>query len=198
LQKIFETLVSSYIQHQVGIADNFLNQSLANLLKSHLLSLHTDKLLLAAGTGNKAMLSHDLLVKSDKIYWLDKLHNNEHEKLFFVLLDEFITYLNSTCFTGITGYEFHYAIYEKGSFYKKHIDQFQNNKDRAFSMIIYLNDTWINSDGGELCLHHNKHDIQKINPISGKCIFFNSNEMLHEVLETQVPRLSITGWLKTN
>jgi SM-20-related protein len=47
--------------------------------------------------------------------------------------------MNETCYAGITGYEFHYAFYEEGSFYKRHVDQFQNNQGREFSMITYLN-----------------------------------------------------------
>jgi Rps23 Pro-64 3,4-dihydroxylase Tpa1-like proline 4-hydroxylase len=50
--------------------------------------------------------------------------------------------LNATCYTGITDYEFHYTLYEKGSFYKKHFDQFRNNDSRQYSMIMYLNTNW--------------------------------------------------------
>jgi Rps23 Pro-64 3,4-dihydroxylase Tpa1-like proline 4-hydroxylase len=69
--------------------------------------------------------------------------------------DHFILFLNSTCYTGITGYEFHYTLYEAGTFYKKHIDQFRNDKSRAYSMIMYLNAAWKEGDGGELFLGHN-------------------------------------------
>jgi SM-20-related protein len=119
-----------------------------------------------------------------------------YENLFFDLMDRFVAYLNSTCYTGITGYEFHYALYETGSFYKRHLDQFRSNKSRAFSMIMYLNADWETKDGGELCVYHADR-IQTIAPENGKCVFFRSNELEHEVLVTHKPRLSITGWLKT-
>jgi SM-20-related protein len=93
------------------------------------------------------------------------------------------------------GYEFHYALYEKDSFYKKHLDQFQNNKSRAFTMIMYLNVDWQEKDGGELCIYHDD-TVQRISPMNGKCVFFKSSELVHEVLLTHKPRLSITGWLK--
>lgn len=64
-------------------------------------------------------------------------------------------------------------------------------------MIMYLNEDWIPSDGGELCVYH-QNDTQIITPINGKCIFFKSNELEHEVLLSHKPRMSITGWLKTN
>ncbi len=189
-------MIDSFIASKVGIATDFLYPALAAALKSNLNTLYAGQQLLPAGIGNDSVQGHDLLIRSDKIYWLDPLHNDPSENEFFELMDQFVRYLNMTCYTGITGYEFHYAMYEKGSFYKKHLDQFRNNSSRAFSMIMYLNAGWQEQDGGELCIHHNDH-VEIISPVNGKCVFFNSSEQLHEVLPTQVPRLSVTGWLKT-
>lgn len=152
-------------------------------------------MLLPAGTGNDALVVHDTTFRSDKICWLDRSNNNLHENTFFDLMDAFVQYLNSTCYTGITGYEFHYALYEKGSFYKKHLDQFKNNTGRKYSMIMYLNDDWQQADGGELCLYQHGEQ-QKISPQNGKSVFFKSSELVHEVLVANKRRMSITGWLK--
>jgi SM-20-related protein len=196
LQTIFDCLIDSFIADKVGLADNFLNASLAAHLKENLISLYANNQLLAAGIGNEARLTHDKLLRNDKIYWLDRAHENPFEILFFELMDSFVSHLNRTCYTGITGYEFHYAMYEKGSFYKKHLDQFKSNKSRAFSMIMYLNLDWKAADGGELCIYHTDY-LQTISPMNGKCVFFKSSELEHEVLMTNQSRLSITGWLKT-
>ena len=134
-------------------------------------------------------------MRSDVIYWLDRKHNTTHENDFFDLVDAFVSHLNNTCYTGITGYEFHYALYEKGTFYKKHLDQFRNNDSRKYSMIMYLNDSWKEGDGGELNIHHTD-SVQSISPVNGKSVFFKSNELVHEVLMANKPRMSITGWLK--
>lgn len=197
MQNTFNTLIDSFIDNKVGITENFLSVALAAQLKENLYGLYQDKLLLAAGTGNETIVSHDQLVRSDKIYWLDRKHGNIHENSFFDLMDSFVSYLNSTCYTGITGYEFHYTLYEEGSFYKKHLDQFKNNDSRQYSMIIYLNADWQENDGGELCIHHSD-SLQKISPDNGKSVFFKSSELIHEVLITHKQRLSITGWLKIN
>ena len=197
MQTIFDSLIDSFIQDKVGIADDFLSKILSAHLKENLIALYTNKQLLLAGTGNLTGLTHDKLTRSDKIYWLDREHNNVHENSFFELMDSFVKYLNSSCYTGITGYEFHYTLYEKGSFYKRHLDQFRNNKSREYSMIMYLNDNWQQQDGGELCVFHSDH-LQTIAPRNGKCVFFKSSELEHEVLLTNQPRLSITGWLKTS
>lgn len=193
----FDDLVDSYLKDNVGLADNFLSEALAAHLRANLLSLLLEKQMHYAGIGNKANTVHSKSIRSDKIYWLDRNHNNEHENDFFDLMDRFVFYLNQTCYTGITGYEFHYALYEKGTFYKKHLDQFVNNKGRAFTMIMYLNLDWKLGDGGELCIYHVNRN-QSIAPLNGKCVFFKSSELQHEVLLSNQPRLSITGWLKSD
>lgn len=196
MQKIFDSLINSFIETKVGISENFLNQQLADELTTNLVNLYSENQMLSAGTGNNKDVSHDKTMRSDVIYWLDRKHDNIHENAFFDLMDSFISHLNSSCYTGITGYEFHYTLYEKGSFYKKHIDQFRNNSSRQYSMIIYLNKDWIPADGGQLALYQAGEMPQQIDPVSGKTVFFKSSELEHEVLITNKPRMSITGWLK--
>ncbi|WP_442591332.1 2OG-Fe(II) oxygenase [Pedobacter sp. AW31-3R] len=195
MQKIFNTLIDSFIDNNVGIAENFLSASLSSHLKDNMDNLFKNDLFLSAGTGNDTTVAHNKSVRSDRIYWLDRKHNDPWENDFFDLMDKFVSHLNSTCYTGITGYEFHYALYEKGSFYKKHLDQFRNNESRKYSMITYLNTDWQQEDGGELCVYH-KDSSQHISPLNGKSVFFKSSELEHEVLVANKPRRSITGWLK--
>lgn len=195
MENSFEALISSYIEHKVGICDHFLSDELANHLKKNLIALKKQDLLVEAGTGNSNVIAYDSAIRSDSIYWLDKKHNNEFENAFFVKIEAFITYLNESCYTGITGYEFHYSLYEEGNFYLKHLDQFQSNSSRKYSMISYLNQGWKPSDGGELLIHQLNNN-QTISPVQGRTVFFKSDELVHEVLVTQTTRMSITGWLK--
>jgi SM-20-related protein len=197
LEDTFNCLIDSYINNKVGIADHFLSDTLAADLKQNLISLFQQNQLLSAGIGNDRIVVNNQLVRGDSIYWLDRRHDTPCENVFFDLMDNFVTYLNQTCYTGITGYEFHYTLYQKGSFYKKHLDQFQNNDSRKYSMIMYLNTDWQAADGGELCIHQN-NTLQNISPENGRTVFFKSNELLHEVLCTQKSRMSITGWLKVD
>lgn len=197
MQKIFNTLIDSFIDNKVGIAENFLSAGLSAHLKDNLNTLYANKQLQSAGIGNDTIVAQQKSVRGDSIYWLDRKHNDPWENDFFDLMDEFVLYLNSTCYTGITGYEFHYALYEEGSFYKKHLDQFRNNESRKYSMITYLNTDWQEEDGGELCVHH-MDSTQNISPLNGKSVFFKSSELEHEVLVTHKPRMSITGWLKSD
>lgn len=193
----FEDLITSYIENKIGITEHFISDELADNLKQNLRDLNAASLLLTAGIGNSEKLSFNATIRKDVIYWLDKKHNNVFENEFFDKIDAFVLYLNESCFAGITGYEFHYSLYEKGDFYLKHLDQFKNNPSRKYSMISYLNSNWIESDGGELLIHQENNN-QKISPNQGKTVFFKSNELVHEVLVTQNTRMSITGWLKSD
>jgi SM-20-related protein len=195
LETIFNTLIDSYINDKVGIAEHFLNESLAGHLKENLTTLFTQNKMQHAGTGNNAIVDRNKLMRGDSIHWLDRAHNDVHENSFFDLMDEFIKYLNENCYTGISSYEFHYTLYAPGTFYKRHMDRFQNNDSRKFSMIMYLNTEWVIEDGGELCIHH-ESGLQNISPVNGKVVFFKSNELEHEVLMNHKNRMSITGWLK--
>ncbi|MEO6633451.1 MAG: 2OG-Fe(II) oxygenase [Mucilaginibacter sp.] len=189
---IFDELIDSYLATNVGTVSNFLSKTLSAHLADNITALYAGDLLLSAGTGNNKLVNHDKLVRSDKIYWLDRIHNDVYENIFFDRMDNFVAHLNSTCYAGITGYEFHYTLYEKGAFYKRHLDNFKENGTRAFSMIMYLNNE---VDGGELRIYQG-NSSSDISPNAGKSVFFKSNELEHEVLVTHLPRMSITGWLK--
>ncbi|MEO6868429.1 MAG: 2OG-Fe(II) oxygenase, partial [Ginsengibacter sp.] len=153
METIFNTLIDSFINDKVGIAEHFLNESLACHLKENLTSLFAQNKMQHAGTGNNIIVDRNKLMRGDSIHWLDRAHKDVHENDFFDLMDRFIKYLNENCYTGITSYEFHYTLYAPGTFYKKHMDRFQNNDSRKFSMIMYLNTDWVAEDGGELCIH---------------------------------------------
>lgn len=195
MDSAFHTIIEDFIANNIGVCELFLPVPLALELKKNLLDLIDNDALKLAGVGNDIAITKNKLLRNDKIYWLDTAHGNLFENKFLAIMDAFVVYLNTTCYTGITGYEFHYTLYPSGSFYRKHKDQFQNNDSRQFSMIFYLNTAWKSGDGGELCVYHDAA-TQLITPTNGKAVFFRSNELAHEVLETLVPRMSITGWFK--
>lgn len=197
MEDSFEVIIISFLKNKIGLSNDFLGALLSKQLQENLLALLLEKQLKVAGIGQKSSLVENKLIRNDLIYWLDRKHNDLHENTFFDFMDRFVQYLNETCYTGITSYEFHYAFYDKGSFYKKHLDQFKNNNSRVYSMIMYLNEDWQVGDGGELCVYP-LGEPQIISPLNGKCVFFKSNELEHEVLLSHQPRMSITGWLKSD
>lgn len=192
----YNTIIDSYLLDNIGIDNQFISKNLSTGLQQHLLHLQQHNFLLQAGIGNSIEKDTHQKIRSDKIYWLDKKNNNQFETQFLQHIDVFIAYLNSSCYTSINSYEFHYAIYDEGAYYKKHKDQFKNDTNRKFSLIHYLNDDWIATDGGELMLYQDEH-TKAIAPTAQKAVFFKSDEIEHEVLLTNKKRLSITGWLKS-
>lgn len=191
----FDLLIDSYLDNKIGIDPGFMSKSLSDGLQQNILQLQNDRMMTVAGIGNEAVKDQHQKMRGDKIYWMDKSHSNQYEQEFLQLAEDFIDRLNSTCYTGINGYEFHYAVYEEGSFYKRHRDQFQNDSNRKFSLINYLNNNWLEEDGGQLLVYQNE-ETQTIEPHAQTAVFFKSDEMEHEVSKANRSRMSITGWLK--
>ena len=192
----FEELIGTYIQNQIGISNHFITKELALNLQKNLLSLDEEDKMKTAGIGNRVVKDKDQDKRGDKIFWIENQSDEPAERAFLSHINRLIEHLNNTCYTGINAYEFHYALYETGSFYQRHVDQFQNNNDRKFSLIHYLNTDWMEDEGGELLIYHeNKTD--KIFPEMQKAVFFRSEDCEHEVSRSTRPRMSISGWLKS-
>jgi len=112
-------------------------------------------------------------------------------------IEKFIAYLNKTCFTSIKSFESHYANYEKRRFYKRHLDQFKNEKGRKYSIVLYLNQNWKPDDGGMLSLYPNDEGIKNISPLGGRIVLLRSDEMEQEVHASFTrARVSVACWLK--
>ena len=195
MQEQFDQLINSFIDNNVGIADKFLPKELCSSLKQNIALLLQEDKMKFAGIGNDKFANATQQMRGDKIFWLDKENENKYELKFLQLIENFIEHLNETCYTGINDYEFHYAVYEPGTVYKKHKDQFKTDNNRKFSLICYLNDDWVEADGGQLVIYQDGLP-QSIVPNTQKAVFFKSDEMEHEVTLAHKSRMSITGWLK--
>ena len=195
MNKQFDLLIDSYLSNDIGIAPAFLSPQLSAGLQQNIIQLQQNEMMTAAGIGNHAIKDANQQMRSDKIYWMDKKHGNVFENEFLQHVEDFIERLNSTCYAGINAYEFHYAVYEPGSFYKRHKDQFKNNDHRKFSLITYLNNNWQNADGGQLQVYRDD-TMQQIQPHAQTAVLFKSNETEHEVIKANRSRMSVTGWLK--
>jgi len=191
----FDLLIDSYLDTKVGIDPGFLTEALSTGLQQNILELQQEELMTAAGVGNEVIKDLNQKMRGDKIYWMDKNSANLYEQQFLGLVEDFIAHLNKTCYTGINAYEFHYAVYEEGSFYKRHKDQFKSDSNRKYSLINYLNENWLEEDGGQLLVYQNE-ETQSILPESQTAVFFKSDEMEHEVAKARRSRMSISGWLK--
>ena len=168
----FEELIEGFITNKIGISTSFLSLPLAAALLQNIHKLNRDSRMERAGVGNGSVME------------------------FLDTIKEFMSHLNKTCFTGVNSCEFHYAMYDEGAFYSRHKDQFRNDYNRKFSMIGYLNEDWLVSDGGQLIIHREDEEDQEILPNNQKAVFFQSDVLEHEVAIANRVRMSVTGWLK--
>lgn len=151
-----------------------------------------------AGIGDRFNFTKERSIRSDQIYWLPKTGIAGSQEDYMNWVSDFAAYLNYSCFAGILDYNFHYAIYEKGSLYERHSDQFHNRDQRKFSMVLYLSESWKKEDGGELVIYRKKSEKEikiLIEPTPGRLVFFDS-ALEHEVLTSNALRISLTGWMK--
>ena len=191
----FEELIESFVTNKIGISEAFLSLPLAAALQKNLLQLNTDGRMLGAGIGNATIKGTNKKVRSDKTFWLEDDTQNDAELEFMDIIREFMGHLNRTCYTGLNACEFHYALYEEGSFYARHKDQLRNDDNRKYSMISYLNEDWVESNGGQLIVYNEKGK-SSILPTNQKAVFFQSDVVEHEVAVASRSRMSLTGWLK--
>lgn len=153
----------------------------------------------SAGIGKDHSFHQNKDIRTDSIFWIDRAFLPENLTFFYRQFDAFVAEVNRTCYLGIVESELHFAVYPKGTFYKKHLDVFQHTSSRRLSFICYLNEEWKPADGGQLRLYpkvSNDSYYLDIEPIGGRMLCFMSGDIPHEVLVSHNERWSITGWLK--
>ncbi|WP_264560120.1 2OG-Fe(II) oxygenase [Flavobacterium sp. N2270] len=194
----YEKIIDDLLNQQYSIVDDFFLMKEVENLRSSLLDKYDEEDFKKAAIGNQF---NELIVKAirgDFIFWIDEKLANAKELAFFEKIEHFTNYLNRTCFLGIQEREFHYALYPEGTFYKRHLDTFQNDDSRKLSLVCYLNDEdWLPEYGGELVIYKDGEDDIKVYPLKGRMVVFESQILEHEVKPVKQERLSITGWLKT-
>lgn len=196
-QNQFEELIQGLIDHEYGCCnDFFLAETMAGL-RNNMKDLFGSGHMISAGIGNQLAFQKDILIRSDKVKWIEQDSTNPFEEVYLRKIWRFIHHLNRTCFTSIKSFESHYANFERGSFYKRHLDQFKSEKGRKYSIVFYLNQDWKVEDEGLLSLYPALGVQKDISPLEGRMVFFRSDGMEHEVHPSLTrERKSITGWLK--
>lgn len=181
------------------MADNFLSPDEVQQLAKRLRERREQGQFRAAGIGNQNT-TVEKQIRGDEILWLDEADAVPEEMAFLNRIGEFVQYVNRTCYLGLRDYEFHYALYPAGAFYKRHLDQFRTDSRRRLSVICYLNSDWQESDGGQLALYlpseNGPEQTVTLAPLGGRLVCFESGQLEHEVLPATRERLSVTGWLK--
>lgn len=201
LNPVYEKIIADLLAQQYSIVDDFFSKDEVLELRENLLLKYEDDLFKKSAIGNIFQEQIVKSVRGDYIYWLDEAAAAVAERRFFEKINDFVLYLNRTCFLGIVEKEFHYAVYPEGTFYKRHLDTFMNDDRRKLSIVCYLNEEdWQANYGGALAIYQNidgQEHTQTIYPLQGRMVIFESQILEHEVMPVTQKRLSITGWLKT-
>jgi SM-20-related protein len=182
------------------VVDNFVDDAFRKaLLKEQTDLLNQGQFTKAAvGKGDQKQVRAE--IRSDEVLWMDATSLSPLQAIFWEKVAEVQQVLNRRCFLGLKSFEGHFARYPIGSFYKRHLDQFHAVPNRIVTIILYLNESWTEADGGQLRMYFPQEDgserVEDVLPLGGRMVVFLSEEIPHEVLPTQKERISITGWLR--
>ncbi len=148
----------------------------------------------AAGVGRQGQHQLDLQVRRDRTAWLNT--DNPVQQQYLQQMALLQQDMNQRCFLGLIDFEAHYARYQQGDFYQKHLDAFVGRSNRVLSSVCYLNTV---EQGGELVLYDEQDQLlTKVQPKAGTMVIFESCRFPHEVLPAAEPRYSIAGWFRHN
>ncbi|MGL6028883.1 MAG: 2OG-Fe(II) oxygenase [Legionella sp.] len=179
------------------ICDEFLQPADYQALRLQAEDLYAKGLFRSARIGRNLHNQRNEQIRSDEICWLEEDTGNQALAAYLEQTTLIATQLNQELFLSLAEFETHFALYQPGTFYKKHLDQFAATKTRKISCVYYLNDDWQASWGGQLILYNREDEVlAEVNPQGNRFICFNS-ELPHEVKQTNSARYSLTGWMKT-
>lgn len=195
-----EIIIDGLAQQGYVIVDNYLSSDEIAPVAQLAHEKFTQHEMAKAGTGKLAQTNAN--IRGDSIHWLDEEGTEPAVERYFSKMQHLKGLLNQHFFMGLASLETHLAIYPVGAGYQKHLDQFslgqsQQLNTRKLSSILYLNQDWQDSDGGELRLYVNDDEWLDISPIGGRLVLFLSDQFWHEVRPAKRERLSLTGWFRT-
>lgn len=188
-------VIQDFTTQGYSVVDQFLQAEEVSRLRAYITNLKNQEVLKKAAIGNLNIAEVNEDVRGDYINWIDFAQNSLLSEIVESKISMLMQQMNRQLYLGIKDYEFHTTVYPPGTRYARHFDRFKYNSNRVVSMVMYLNDEWITGNGGELKIYHTDQTTTLIEPIAGRLVTFLSDEIEHEVLETNYERYSITGWL---
>jgi SM-20-related protein len=191
-ENLYEKIADALVNDGYIIIENALEPQLSKQLLK--ISNETDDFK-KAGISNSSL--RDEKRRRDKIKWLDA--DTEATTAYLNFAEGLQAYLNRSLYLGLRYYEAHFAVYEAGDFYEKHLDAFTSSKNRIVTTVYYLNEEWDEKDGGELIIYDkNSKEIQRVIPKANTLVVFMSEDFPHEVLFAKAKRSSIAGWFRVD
>ncbi|PTQ87726.1 2OG-Fe(II) oxygenase [Agitococcus lubricus] len=191
----FANAIEELATQHYAVLPNFLSDAQQDALRRELVACQQQGLFHAAGIGRGQHHNLNRQIRGDSICWLeDDFNTGRH---YLAQMDTLRHTLNASFYLGLQSFEAHYAHYQAGSVYQRHVDRHRDNDARVISSVCYLNADWPADAGGELQLF-NAHDelLLRLPPLGGTLVLFMSADMPHEVLASTQSRYSIAGWFR--
>ena len=153
----------------------------------------------AARVGRGANVQRETATRGDEICWLDAARATASELELLARFDWLRLALNRTLYLGLAELEAHYACYGPGARYARHLDRFRDDDARAISLVLYLNESWGEEDGGELRIFAREEASEpacSVLPRAGALVAMRADTIHHEVVPARRERWSVAGWLR--
>lgn len=191
--------MNEYAQNGWACTDQIFQPEYLKALASECLKLHSEGYFTKAAIGHQGSKTINNNIRGDYTLWLEEAPSSPLIQTFLNFLDEFRLLLNQEFFISLKRVESHFALYPPEASYNKHVDNHKGSGARKVTFVLYLNEKWEKSHGGELSLFSPDDEnnlIESIEPKLGRLILFRSELFPHQVEKSQVPRLSLTGWFR--
>lgn len=191
----FETIKSIGDQLlEKGYAVENLNSLLVDSLNQAFELNQSENKFQSAGVGRDVHKVVNKSIRSDEISWIEDW-TLPHLQDYFKFLSELQKNLSRKCMLVLKRFEGHFALYEEGAFYQKHLDNHQGANHRQISVVLFLS----SCVGGKLQIYDERDPgrlVQLVSPSPGRIVVFDAKRVWHGVSPTLSPRRSLTGWFR--
>ena len=194
-RRLFERILEQLRADGIAVSDGFLSPFDVGVLAECAALRRARGEFLEARIGADGSLQRREDVRGDLICWLAGALLPAETRVLGAL-EQLRVCLNEGAYLGLLDLEIHYAWYAPGAAYARHVDQPRGRSARRVSLALYLNEGRAPTDGGALRIQGDDGRLHDIEPVGGRLVLFLSALREHEVLLTQVPRLSLTGWFR--
>lgn len=202
MDNISDELISKLEGERFFVIDHLISDDDIRALHQEALDRHEKHLFEPAKIGRGQDKQRQESIRGDWTSWIDENENQiESYKKYNQIIQDLTAKINQYYFAGLKRFECHFSYYPKGTFYKKHVDQFQDQTARQLSCLLYLNLDYKKEDGGELIIysqHDPKVEMSRIQPKGGRFVCFLTKDLSHEVLTCNQPRYALTGWVRND
>jgi SM-20-related protein len=195
--RVFTRIAEDLAIEGLSIQPNAIPEPLAQALWAEVSGLSSDWFH-RAGIGRLDDHHLNRFNRTDRVCWIEG--SSQPCRAWLAYTEQLRTTLNRELFLGLFSYESHYAQYQIGDYYKRHLDAFQGEANRRVSTVLYLNPGWQPDDGGELVIYADAADRvgTRVTPAFATLVCFLSERFPHEVLPAKRTRYSIAGWYRVN